>query len=443
MNTKKAILSAITAGLLAALSSVPALALSNYTLNGNYIITGDLYVDSLLGHVGQCLEVGTGPLGATEIVATGSACGGAGGVTSVTNTDGNLSIAPTTGAVVANLANNVSVFNSLTVGSGGGTTTLETNTANTGSLTVDGLINAAGNITFAGAGASVPVCTNGSSQLTTTGCTSSGVSSITPGSSGNLTFTPSTGAVVGDISESPAFTGSVLIGTLGSNSSPFTNGILSFGNATGSSTQFFTNPSSIVFGVMGTCLVDALGSPSRGLLAQDCTGDLGILGTFAGPEVAIGSSHSDNTATSGALELGSLSGFTQMYSNSSISLDGVSATLFTIGATGQPTAATMDIAGDLAIAGTFHSASATVAGFPVPQILHGNQSITAVVSACTAGTPITFAHAFSAVPDIVGSTGPIVGDTFAPTSITTSGFTPEVCSVASAATVTVYWSAQN
>jgi hypothetical protein len=82
-------------------------------------------------------------------------------------------------------------------------------------------------------------------------------------------------------------------------------------------------------------------------------------------------------------------------------------------------------------------------GFPAVQLLHGNQSITAVAAACTPGTPITFATPFTAVPDIIGSTDPVVGDTFAPSAVTTTGFTPEVCSVASAATVTVYWSAQN
>lgn len=530
MNIKKLYLSLITASVLAALSSVPALALSNYTLNGNYVITGDLYVDSLLGHVGQCLEVGTGPLGASEIVATGSPCGGGGGggvtsvtandpdgnltiapttgavivsmsdsptfdevtstdmvtagssftsqsmdpffwrdyhnnvvkvesdathslngvinevfsiryspvgiylitldhlgdeaiagtfhaanivdlglapsssvctdgssqlttsgcsgggggVSSVTNTDGNLAIAPTTGAVVANLANSVSILNSLTVGSGGGMTSLETNTTNTGSLTVDGLIDAAGNITFAGAGASLPVCTNGSSQLTTTGCSGGGggVTSVTAGPSGNLTFAPTTGSVVGDITESPTFTGLTTIGTSGSGGSQ-TAGALAFGNNVGLTT--FYAPAS-------GCDISAINAYAI-CIAYDGT-----------PEFSM-----DNTGRLGVKDL---------FDANLASAAGQS---LVVGGSGQ----------------------INPSGFTSVQILHGNQSITAVASACTAGTPITFTTPFTAVPDIVGSTGPIVGDTFAPTAITTTGFTPEVCSVASAAPVTVYWSAQN
>jgi hypothetical protein len=84
-------------------------------------------------------------------------------------------------------------------------------------------------------------------------------------------------------------------------------------------------------------------------------------------------------------------------------------------------------------------------GFPAVQQLHGNQSITAVAAACTPGTPIVFGHTFSAVPDIIMSTSAVVGDTAAPETgtITTTGFTPELCSVASAATATVYWQAVN
>ena len=84
-------------------------------------------------------------------------------------------------------------------------------------------------------------------------------------------------------------------------------------------------------------------------------------------------------------------------------------------------------------------------GFPPVQQLHGHQSITAVAAACTPGTPIVFGTTFSAVPDIIMSTSAVVGDTAAPETgtITTTGFTPELCSVASAATATVYWQAVN
>jgi len=409
MNIKKLYLSLITAGVLAALSSAtPAYALSNYTLNGNYVITGDLYVDSLLGHVGQCLEVGTGPLGASEIVATGSPCGGGGGgVSSVTNTDGNLSIAPTTGAVVANLANSVSILNSLTVGSGGGTTSLETNTTNTGSLTVDGLIDAAGNITFAGAGASLPVCTNGSSQLTTTGCSGGGgVTSVTAGPSGNLTFAPTTGAVIGDIIESPVFTGFVTdtaasgLGYLaGSAVTPenVPRGLVISNTLDGSdsNTNIGTDSTISVLGVSGALLNVYDYTSGLYAIALDGTGDLGVAGAI----------HSGTLTSGNCLQAGT-NGVIQNAA----------------GACGSPGG-----------------------GFPPVQQPHGNQSITAVAAACTPGTPIVFGTTFSAVPDIIMSTSAVVGDTAAPETgtITTTGFTPELCSVASAATATVYWQAVN
>ena len=486
MNIKKLYLSLITAGVLAALSSAtPAYALSNYTLNGNYVITGDLYVDSILGHVGQCLEVGTGPLGASEIVATGSPCGGGGGggvssvtaghsgnitvapttgavivdeindptfvgvvtaagfttasdvqaytgtftgnlegglligdalvngqcvqagfggqlvssgaacggggggVSSVTNTDGNLAIAPTTGAVVANLSSSVSILNNLTVGSGGGATDLETDTTNTGSLTVDGVLNGAGGITFFGAGASVPVCTNGSSQLTTTGCSGGGgVTSVTAGPSGNLTFAPTTGAVVGDITESPTFTGLTSLGAGGG----FTNFNLQL-NSNFGYVQIGNDYPTAVNGVVQDCLAVDLPAYSRNLLGLDCNGDLGLSGELVATSV---------TANNLASSVG----------------QGVA-----IGTNGQ----------------------LIPSGFTSVQQLHGNQSITAVAAACTPGTPIVFAGTFSAVPDIIMSTSAVVGDTAAPETgtITTTGFTPEQCSVASAATATVYWQAVN
>ena len=93
-----------------------------------------------------------------------------------------------------------------------------------------------GNLLDSGLAANSTVCTDNTGQLVTTGCVSGGVASITPGPSGNLTFTPSTGAVVGDITESPQFAGLTTIGSSGYGASP-TTGVLAFGN-TGGLTEF-------------------------------------------------------------------------------------------------------------------------------------------------------------------------------------------------------------
>jgi hypothetical protein len=91
------------------------------------------------------------------------------------------------------------------IASSGGTTpniTITNSPTFTGTLT-------AGNVIDNGLAVSSSVCTSGTSQLTTTGCATGGVTSLTRGPSANLTFTPSTGAVVGDIIENPTFTGAI------------------------------------------------------------------------------------------------------------------------------------------------------------------------------------------------------------------------------------------
>jgi hypothetical protein len=380
MNIKKLALSLFTAGILAS-APINVLALSNYTLNGNYVITGDLYVDSLLGHVGQCLEVGTGPLGASEIVATGSPCGGGGG---------------------------------------------------------------------------------------------GGVTSVTAGPSGNLTFAPTTGAVVGDITESPSFTGLTTIGTPGSAASP-TTGVLDFGNGAGVTSLSVPASGCLISAINGNALcIQYLGTPK---FSMDNNGRLGVQDIF---DVALDSSTGDCLEAAGNGEIVSTGaacaaggGVTSVTSSNALinatptvgavvltgnesptftgaatfnsSITGNS-TLFVSGLTtvGNLTDTALTINSPVCTNGT-STLTACGGGFPAVQQLHGNQSITAVAAACTPGTPIVFGHTFSAVPDIIMSTSAVVGDSGAPVpgSVTTTGFTPELCSIASNTAATVYWNAVN
>jgi hypothetical protein len=455
MDIKKLALSIITASVFAALSSVPALALSNYTLNGNYVITGDLYVDSLLGHLGQCLEVGTGPLGASEIVATGSPCGGGGGgaVTSVTaGPSGNITAAPTTGAVIVDeiedptFTGRVTAFGFIQPDSDKGNPIVSWDDPNDtinlisadASFSVAGIsnyefgisqpstpldflaINSAGTIGVLDLndanltpGRCVQSAANGHLISTSSACATGGggVTSVTAGPSGNLTFAPTTGAVVGDIIENPTFTGYVSTtsatndflvgGALGGVSGNFPRAFIATNNINpgGDNTVIGTNSAASASGVSGNTLaIFDYAFSNTGMasfLTLDSTGDLGVAGAI----------HSGTLTSGNCLQAGT-NGVIQNAA----------------GACGSPGG-----------------------GFPPVQQLHGNQSITAVAAACTPGTPIVFAGTFSAVPDIIMSTSAVVGDTGAPVpgSITTTGFTPEICSVASAATATVYWTAVN
>jgi hypothetical protein len=94
-----------------------------------------------------------------------------------------------------------------------------------------------GNLLDSGLAANSTVCTDNTGQLVTTGCVSGGVASITPGPSGNLTVSPTTGNVVVDISESPTFTGLTTIGSSGSGAGAG-SGVLAFGNTSGLTTFF-------------------------------------------------------------------------------------------------------------------------------------------------------------------------------------------------------------
>jgi hypothetical protein len=160
--------------------------------------------------------------------------------------------------------------------------------------------------------------------------------------------------------------------------------------------QIGNNYPTAVNGVVQDCLAVDLPSYSRNLLGLDCNGDLGLSGELVATSVTA----NNLTAAAG----------TPLCTNGT---DGIVDTGCASGAS--------------------------------TQVQHGNQSITAVAAACTPGTPIVFGTTFSAVPDIIMSTSAVVGDTAAPETgtITTTGFTPELCSIASNTAATVYWQAVN
>ncbi len=525
MNIRQIATFLLTAGVLAT-APICASALSTYTLNGNYIITGDLYVDSLLGHVGQCLEVGTGPSGADLIVATGSPCGGGGGggVSSVTaGPSGNITAAPTTGAVIVDEIEDptftgpvtgqyfVSPFTGGINFSGDGhfplgwfnSTGQQMDMNSSGGLSVAGIINtswgmynlgsstpvmafdgtslgigglndsalspgncvqAAANgqlTTVAGAcstGSGTVTAVTGTSPIVSSGGTTPAISCttclttssavVTSVTSANslLTASPTTGAVVLTPNETPVFTGQV-------SGASYKAGNLTSGDCLSSSAGVVVSTSTAcasgggsVTSVTGTTnqinVTNSTTTPVVSLVAAPIVSGLFTANQFTAVET---SGIALNTNTEFPLSwVSSTAQSLDMNALGTISVSGVANThwgIFNLStSTGQ---LALDAAGDLGIRGAMQSASAVVAGFPVPQTLHGNQSITAVAASCTAGTPITFAHTFSAAPDIVGSTSPVVGDTFSASAITTTGFTPNLCSVGSSAAATVYWTAVN
>jgi hypothetical protein len=482
MDIRTRVTAVLTAGILAA-APIIAFALPNYTLNGNYTVTGTLQVNTLSPN--QCVATNASRV----LVSSGAACGGGGGgaVSSVTaGPTGNITVAPNTGAVIVDMLENPSFTGQITDSFNGGDnaaffnlvghTPLEWQAqggsdasdrivlSSTGTHPVAGVQNnvfgifdvdapsaiLADNGTTLGLldlndahltpGQCVQAGTNG--QLTSTGSacgtgtgtvtavtatgpitssggttpniacvtcltTSTGVTSVTAGPSGNLTFAPTTGAVVGDIIGSPTFSGTVtantmvspLFDTLAVGVGSLTQALRLGSTVSGGYSNLLACPASgcgaLTAGVSGTAFAITT-STQPPLLALDTSADLGVNGYLAAGSLSASVGDCLEASTNGQI--------------------------ISTGAACGPSG-----------------------GFPIPQTLHGNQSITAVAAACTPGTPIVFAHTFSAVPDIIMSTSAVVGDTAAPETgtITTTGFTPELCSIASAIAATVYWQAVN
>lgn len=360
------------AALSASLALVPAAALAipagNYTMDGNYIITGGLVVDGLASGFCASSQVG------------GSPCSGGGGgaVSSVTSTNSNLSAAPTTGAVVLDFSNSP-IFTGLTT-----TDTLQVNSTSqfNGAMGVTGSISAGG-LSDSSIAPGECVETTGGSILVGTGspCGSGGVSSVTAGPSGNLTFSPTTGAVVGDIISAPTFTN--ITTTNGTATSGFMVGIAGayepnfslsngFGGGNGTS-NFVTTNARASSGVTGNCFEIDLGGVGN-VIDANCVGDFGAVGYLA----AVGH--------------------------------------------GVP----------------FDQSST---GSRTTHYEHGSQTITSVGGTCVAGSAITFGTAFSSAPTVVVSTTAVVGNTGASGSVTTTGFTPSLCSTTSSAANPINWMA--
>ncbi len=442
MNLKTKFAAILTATVLAMTPMAAFALVPTYTMVGNYIITGDLFVDGLLGNVGNCLEVGA--LG--QIVPTGTACGGGGGggVTSVTaGPSGNITVAPNTGATIVDEIEDptytgpvtgqyfVASFTGGIDFSGDGHFPLgwfnssgqQMDMNASGALTVAGINNTSWGMYNLGSstavmafdgtslglgglndsaltpGDCVQAAANG--QLTSTGsacAAGGGVTSVTSVGSGNLIITPNTGAVTADITGSPTFPGTVtgntfmgqLFDTLAVGTGSLTQAVRFGSILSGGYTNVEACPSGdcALNGVFGTALA-VTSSTNPPLLALDPAGDLAVNGYLAPANLASSSGQCLQATTNGEI-----------------------------------------------------IATGSACGSGVA-IQHGHQTIIPTPGSCVPGTAVTFSPAFTAAPDITMSTDPVVGDTGAPSGVTTAGFTPELCSSTSAASVIVYWTAVN
>jgi len=416
-----------------ALAVIPTSVLADqaFSIPFNQNFLSPIYLQSV--PPGQCLTTTT----FSKVVGTGSACGsggGGGGVTSVTaGSSGNMSFSPTTGAVIGDITENPIFTGQINSTLGNAGAALQTsgnypiawktsfgdsvnqNSSNafsianirndtwgiydltssslliamdsTGALGVNNLNDA--NLT---PGNCVQAAANG--RLTTTGSACGGggggaVTSVTAGSSGNLTVSPTTGAVVADVVAAPTFTGSVTSTSLFNPAFIATNTqFAQWLGSTGDTSKLTADGTLLVGGVVTN---SAFGikdvTNSNQLIAVDTGGELGVRqGVFAQ------SLNASNLSPGMCLKA--------------------------VGSGPQ-----------YSVASTNEHCGGQ----------HGNVTITASAGSCVAGSPITFTTAAPGTPDIVMSTSPVVGDTAAPTSISPTGFTPELCSTTSNAAATVYW----
>jgi len=108
---------------------------------------------------GDCVEAGANG----RLQSTGSPCGGSGAVTSVTNTDTNLTISPTTGAVVANLSPSIALSGSVSAASA-----IISGNVNSATDTVTGNVNA-GSFSSTGLVSGQCLTANGGNVITSVG----------------------------------------------------------------------------------------------------------------------------------------------------------------------------------------------------------------------------------------------------------------------------------
>lgn len=176
---------------------------------------------------------------ASNLVVTCS--GGSGAVSSVAaGSSGNLTASPTTGAVIVDLVASPKGLTSLGVG----TSTITSTITDNGTLAVSSTAAFASAVDIAGAlelnglasgTASDYLCITSAFQVVeqTAACVGagSGVSSVTAGASGNLTISPTTGAVVADLVASPKGLTSIGIGTSSITSTLTLNGTMGVSGA--------------------------------------------------------------------------------------------------------------------------------------------------------------------------------------------------------------------
>jgi hypothetical protein len=356
MNIRRLATSLLTAGVLAA-APIMASALPTYTLNGNYIITGNLFIDSLLTGVGDCVQIGPGG----QLVSSGAACGGGGGggVTSVTSTTPlALTASPTTGAVSIAIPTSPVFGGTVTTGNlttgtvnssalfatnlvsgqclqssvgqqivpsgaacGSGTVTSVSGTANQISVangTTTPVLSIPG--TFIAPGSIAATSTLKAGNLTTgdclesvagvitsvsTACPSGAIGSVAAGT--NISITGTANAPVVNVINSPSFSGEI------HSTAPATGGNLQFGGNDGALANApnifsFDVPTVGTFSI-GTRLASTIAgvpemlgitSPAGGnFLALDNSGNLGVAGTLASAALTPG--RCVQTTTNGTL----------------------------------------------------------------------------------------------------------------------------------------------
>jgi hypothetical protein len=179
----------------------------NMFVNGTQVATAS-------GIAGQCAQFTS----AQMIVATGSACGSGGGgsVTSV-SAGTNMTVSPTTGAVVVNLSATPNGLTSLGVGTSTVTSTITDN----GTLGVSGAasfssaVDLAGSVEMNGLISGTPangLCLTSAFQVVACAVPGGGVTSVTSGN-GDISVSPTTGAVVITLNPTPILT-ALTVGTV-------------------------------------------------------------------------------------------------------------------------------------------------------------------------------------------------------------------------------------
>jgi len=257
---------------------------------------------------------------------------------------------------------------------------------------------------FSGLSASSALCTDSSKNLTTAGCSSSGISSVVAGSS-NITVNTSSGVATVNLSQNPTVN-TLLVGALG---------------------NFYENSSSVVTGVnCGNWGVSQFGQP---LLCMDGNGNFGITGNiyganlFTGTDGTTGSVSTSTVNAKNSVIIGTAGnngtlafypngyiGFNSQtdthgnvywnicYNSSSTceSVSGVRGDLFDIN-DGSSYYATIDINGNLGLAGAVKATGANFSGLSASSAVCTDASKNLTTSGCSSGGSSTATYRFPLV----------------------------------------------